>query len=134
MRRPPFPSNKKENCVTKAFLKENSLLLWAKIPLALALVCLLAACGNNKPFNSTAWQQGDLRTRGRMAEDLVKRKVLVGQPADGVQRLLGPPDKAYPSVLVYNMDLGWPFKDPVHYGFVVHLDADRKVHETRIMD
>jgi hypothetical protein len=118
----------------KAFHKENSLFLWAKIPLALALVSLLAACGNNKPFDSTAWQQGDLRTRGRMAEDIIKRKVLIGQPADGLQRLLGPPDKVYASALVYNMDLGWPFKDPSHYGLVVHLDADRKVRETRIMD
>ncbi len=102
--------------------------------LALGLVCLLTACGNNKPFDAALWQQGNLRVRGSMAEDLVKRKVLVGQPADEAQRLLGRPEKQYPSALVYKIDLGWPFKDPSRYGFIVHLDANRNVRELQITD
>ncbi len=117
----------------KASLKENSLILRTKTLLAIVLVCLVAACGNNKSFDSTAWQQGNLRIRGSMAEDLVKRKVLVGCTADEVQRLLGRPDKDYASALVYKIDLGWPFKDPSHYGFIVHLD-DRNVREAQITD
>jgi hypothetical protein len=101
--------------------------------LAMAVVCL-AACGNNRSFDSVAWLKGDLRTRGRMCEDLVKRKILIGQTADEAQRLLGQPDKDYVSVLSYKIDLGWPFKDPKHYGLHVHLDENRIVCEVRIVD
>lgn len=102
--------------------------------LVMALVSWLAACGNNKLFNSAAWLKGDMRARGRMCEDLVKRKSLIGQPADEAQRLLGQPDKHYASALSYKIDLGWPFKDPKHYGLLVHLDEKRNVREVRIVD
>ncbi|MCM3901838.1 MAG: hypothetical protein ND866_09045 [Pyrinomonadaceae bacterium] len=118
----------------KTFLKETSLILRTKPLLAIALVCVLAACGNHRPFDSAAWHQGNLRVRGSMAEDLIKRKVLVGRPADDAQRLLGRPDKDYTSALVYKIDMGMPFKDPSRYAFVVHLDADRNVREVQITD
>ena len=118
----------------KAFLKEHSLILRTKALLVIAIVCLLAGCGNDRSFNSTAWQQGNLRVRGSMADDLVKRKVLVGRPVDDVQRLLGRPDKDYGSALEYKIDLGWPFKDPSHCAFIVHLDANRNVREAQITD
>lgn len=102
--------------------------------LVMALVSLLAACGNNKSFDSAAWLKGDLRARGRMCEDLVQRKILIGQSADEAQRLLGPPDNEYPGALSYKIDLGWPFKDPKHYGLQVHLDENRNVREVRIVD
>lgn len=102
--------------------------------LALALVCLLAACGNDKSFDATAWQQGDARTRGSMAEDLVDREILLGRSAGTVEQLLGPADKDYAGALVYKIDLGWPFKDPSHYALNVYLDADRKVREAQIVD
>ncbi|MBI1761044.1 MAG: hypothetical protein HYR56_06360 [Acidobacteria bacterium] len=102
--------------------------------LALILVGWLAACGNNKMFDSAAWLQGNLRARGRMCEDLVQRKLLLGQPVAEAHRLLGPPNKDYGSVLSYNIDLGWPFKDPIHYGLQVRLDQDRKVREVKIVD
>ena len=118
----------------RAALTKPSLIGGTKPLLAIALVCLLAACGNNKSFDATAWQQGDPRKRGSMAEDLVKRKLLLGRPAEEVQRLLGRPDKDHVSALVYNIDLGWVFKDPSHYGFIVHLDANRNVREAKIVD
>jgi hypothetical protein len=97
-------------------------------------VFLLAACGNNRPFDSAAWLKGDLRARGRMCEDLVERKLLIGQTATEAQHLLGSPDKDYGSVLSYHIDLGWPFKDPVHYGLQVHFDETRRVCEVKIVD
>jgi hypothetical protein len=99
-----------------------------------ASLVLVVSCGNNKSFDSSAWLKADMRERGRMCEDLVKRKVLVGQSDDEARRLLGQPDKDYGSVLSYNVDLGWPMKDPKHYGLLVHLDQDRKVREVRIVD
>jgi|SRR6185503_5038889 hypothetical protein len=99
-----------------------------------ALVCLLAACGNNKSFDSAAWLKADLRARGRMCEDLVDRRILIGQTASEAKRLLGEPDNTFPSILTYKIDLGWPLKDPIHYGLQVHLDADRNVREVKIVD
>jgi len=102
--------------------------------LAIVFVCILAACGNDRSFDSAVWQQGDRRVRGSMAENLIKRKVLIGQSEDKVQRLLGRPEKNYASALVYNIAMGMPFKDPSRYAFVVHLDADRNVREVQITD
>ncbi len=102
--------------------------------LAIVFVCLLVACGNDRLFDSAVWQQGDLRIRGSMAEDIIKRKVLVGQPADDVQRLLGRPEKEYAGALVYKIDMGMPFKDSSRYALVIHLDANRNVREVRITD
>lgn len=69
-----------------------------------------------------------------MSEDLVKRRILIGQTADEAQRLLGRPDTTYPQALSYNIDMGLPFKDPSHNGLQVHLDEERKVREVRIVD
>jgi uncharacterized lipoprotein YehR (DUF1307 family) len=102
--------------------------------LVVVLVCSLAACGNNKPFDSAAWLKGDMRARGRMCEDLVKRKMLIGQTAEEAQRLLGKPDKDYGSTLSYKIDLGWPFKDAKHYGLLVYLNENRNVHGVQIVD
>ena len=102
--------------------------------LVMTLVLLLAACGNDKSFDSAAWLKGDMRARGRMCDDLVKRKILIGQTADEAQRLLGQPDKAYATALSYKIDLGWLFKDPKHYGLLVYLDEKRIVREVKIVD
>ena len=99
-----------------------------------AWVCVFAACGNSESFDSAAWLKGDMRARGRMCDDLVKRRILIGQPVDEAQRLLGKPDESYASVLSYRIDLGWPLKDPKHYGLQVHLDANRNVREVKIVD
>ncbi len=116
--------------------KQNSQRATTTIALLLVIVLVswLAACGNNKSFDSAAWLKGDQRARGRMCEDLVKRKILIGQPAAETQRLLGQPDTNYVSVLSYNIDLGWPFKDAKHCGLQVHLDENRKVREVKIVD
>ena len=97
-------------------------------------VSFLAACGNNKSFDSEAWMKADRRERGRMSEDLVKRKILIGKTVDEAKRVLGQPDKDYVAALEYRIDLGWPMKDPIHYGLQVHLDQDRKVREVKIVD
>ncbi len=67
--------------------------------------------GNDAGFDSNAWLNGDARTRGRMAEDLVARKLLVGLSAEEVERQLGHPKKNYGRAVEYHIDLGWPFKN-----------------------
>ena len=110
-------------------MNTKTALLWV-----MALAFLLTACGNDRSFDSVAWLKGDARAPGRMSEDLVRRKILIGQTADEAQRLLGPPDTDYGSALSYKIDLGWLFKDPTHYGLQVHLDGNRNVREVRIVD
>jgi hypothetical protein len=72
------------------------------------------------------WLKGGMRAHGWMCDDLVKRKILIGQTADETQRLPGQPDQTYASALSYKIDLGWPLKDPKHYGPY----ARRKAHCT----
>jgi hypothetical protein len=102
--------------------------------LIVLLSSLLVACGNNRPFDSAAWLQGDARARGRMCEDLANSKVLLGKSVAEAKRLLGPPDIDWGRALQYKIDLGWAFKDPKHYGLQVHLDENRNVREVRIVD
>jgi hypothetical protein len=102
--------------------------------LAILSASLLEACGNNRSFESEQWLNGDRRARGRMSEDLVNRKILIGQTIDEAQRLLGQPDKDYTVVLSYNVDFGWPFKNPEHCGLQLHLDENRRVREVKIVD
>ena len=95
---------------------------------------LFAACGNSQKFDEVAWRQGDARERGRMAEDPVKGRILIGKSADDTQRLLGIADIDYGPALSYKIDLGWPLKDPKHYGLLIYLDSNRKVTEAKIAD
>ena len=97
-------------------------------------VLLSVACGNSRTFDSGAWLKGGARERGRMSEDLVKRKVLVGKTAEETEKLLGRADTDYGRALSYKIDLGYPFKDPKHYGLIVDLDANQIVREARIVD
>ena len=102
--------------------------------LLLAIVLVLPACGNNRSFDGAAWRSGDARARGRMSEDLVNGRILIGKSSQEAQRVLGPPDTDYGPVLAYRIDLGWAFKDPIHYGLQVHLDERRNVREVKIVD
>lgn len=72
--------------------------------------------------------------RGRMSQDLVDSKTLLGKSVDEARTVLGQPDFTYPSALQYKIDLGWAFKDPEHYGLQVHLDEKRLVREVKIVD
>jgi hypothetical protein len=101
--------------------------------LIVVLVSLLASCGNNESFESSAWLKGDMRARDRMCEDLVKSEILIGQTAHEAQRLLGEPDKDYDRALSYKIDLGWSLKDPKHYGLLVHLDGNAMCAKCRLL-
>ena len=110
-------------------------------PLKLVLIAgsvlsylLLSGCGNHKAFDSAAWLKADARERGRMSQHLVDSKLLVGRSLDEAKQMLGEPQKDWGRVLQYHIDLGWPLKDPQHYGLQLHLNANRTVHEVKIVD
>jgi hypothetical protein len=102
--------------------------------LVLVSIVLTTACGNNRQFDSAVWMKSDARARGRMSQDLVNRKVLLGKSVDEVKAVLGQPDFTYPSALQYKIDLGWAFKASYRYGLQVHLDEKRFVREVKIVD
>ena len=102
--------------------------------LLLASTFLTTACGNNHRFDSAVWMKSDARARGRMSQDLVDRKVLLGKSVDEAKAVLGQPDFTYPSALQYKIDLGWAFKESHRYGLQVHLDEKRFVREVKIVD
>jgi hypothetical protein len=103
--------------------------------LILTIAVTFAACDNCRTFSSTAWLKADMRERGRMCEDLIKSRVLIGQAADEALRVLGQPDTVYPTALIYRIDMGMPFKDdPKHTALQVHLDEKRTVREVKIVD
>jgi hypothetical protein len=101
--------------------------------LAIGLLLWVVACGNSKPFNSSAWLKSDLRERGRMTESLVKSKALIGKSADEVQQMLGKADTNYGQALSYNIDMGVPFRTK-HEGLLVYVDGNRRVTEVKIVD
>jgi hypothetical protein len=102
--------------------------------IALLIGLVLLGCGNNKRFNSDVWLKADMRERGRMSENLVKGKTLIGKSNDETRRLLGEPEKDWGRVIQYNIDMGLPLKDPKHTGLQVHLDENHYVREVRIVD
>jgi hypothetical protein len=103
------------------------------LPLLIA-VLLASGCGNNRRFDSNTWLKSDARERGRMSEDLVNSRILIGKTIEEARQVLGEPDFTYPSAFQYKIDLGWLFKDPSHYGLQVHLDERRLVREVKIVD
>jgi len=118
------------------FFKTNSRLRppGAMALFVMGLVLVATACGNNRPFDSAAWLKADARARGRMSENLVNSKILIGKTSEEAKQVLGQPDFTYPTALQYKIDLGWAFKDPNTYGLQVHFDDRRLVREVKIVD
>lgn len=88
---------------------------------------------NNETFDSGVWIGATPRERGRMAQDLVDGRFLVGQSRETVHQTLGMPEKNWGRVIQYRIDLGWPIKDPTSYGLQVHFDGD-VVRQVKIVD
>lgn len=58
-----------------------------------------------KPFDETAWKNGDARARGEMVNDLLDSPVLVNKSIEEVQKILGKGD-IRDGVLYYPIELG----------------------------
>jgi hypothetical protein len=58
-------------------------------------------------FSSEQWLNGNLRTRGRMASDLVASGMLRKKSRQQVLDLLGPADQTQGGTLLYCVDRGW---------------------------
>ena len=94
----------------------------------------LVGFGNNSTFDSAAWLAGNARGRGRMAQHLVDGGALIGRSAAESRHVLGAPDKDWGKIHQYQIDLGWPIKDPKTYGLQVHFNSNKTVREVKIVD
>ncbi len=95
---------------------------------------LLTSCQNSGgkiPFEKEKWEQADLRTRGKMVDDLLRQNLLVGKTKREVKNLLGEPDYEEDFNLSYKVDLGKMYT----YDLLIRLDsASRKVTEILLDD
>jgi hypothetical protein len=90
--------------------------------------------GNDAKFSSEAWLAADVRGRGRMAHDLIDGGSLLGKCPSEVRSTLGAPDRDWGKVYQYQINLGWPVKNPMSYGLQVRFDDDRTVRLVKIVD
>ena len=94
------------------------LLALAKIAALVVLICLFVFDkAPSKPFDPERWSE-DVQHRFHMADDLVKRKYLLGKDTAQVKALLGQPDRPEyrPGTFVYHMGTG-------HAGFGVSFHS-----------
>ena len=56
-------------------------------------------------FNPTSWKNGDQDLRGRMINDIVDSKVLLGYDMFEVRGLLGPPSEQGKSMMTYSVNM-----------------------------
>lgn len=52
---------------------------------------LLMACAKNEPFQAAAWKHTSEMDRHVFVDDLVERQLLIGETAEEVKEMLGPP-------------------------------------------
>lgn len=83
-----------------------------KIILLLQVV-FLAACitdlkSNNLAFDAEKWKSGDMRTKGRMANNLQKSDMLIGKTKTEIEKLLGKDETSNsPNSWEYQIDFGY---------------------------
>jgi len=101
--------------------------------IVLLLCCLMIlSCkdfhANNLEFNSKEWQENDLRLRGRMHSDLLRRNLLTGKTKEEVIQILGNPDEEYENTVKYGIDLGSIFERRlIKYFIFVTFDEQTKI-------
>jgi hypothetical protein len=102
----------------------------------LVALCFLTGCGKapHIPFDSAQWADADLRTRGRMVDDLLRRELLLGKTRNEVIQLLGEPDfdsTEELTYLSYQVDIGHAY---VYDMMIVFDPATRKSKEVLLDD
>lgn len=89
---------------------------------------VLGSCRNsdNIPFEKEKWKQTDLRTRGRMVDNLLKQNLLIGKTKNEVTDLLGEPDDEnnaeQPFYISYRVDLDHIYM----YDMIILIDSSSR--------
>lgn len=84
-----------------------------QIKLTLILTLIMLSCGTNNQsgkndleFNSETWKSGDMRTKGKMTDNILNDSLLIGKTKTEVIKILGEPDQQTESRLHYTVDPG----------------------------
>jgi hypothetical protein len=102
---------------------------------AALLLLLLLGCGDPKhvPFDALQWANADLRTRGRMVDDLLRRELLLGKNRNEVIQLLGEPDSDSAEELIclsYQVDIGHAYT----YDMMIVFDPATRQSKEVLLD
>lgn len=111
--------------------------------LTLILTLTMLSCGtniqsdkNDLEFDSKKWKSGDMRTKGKMTDNLVNDSLLIGKTKGEVLNMLGEPDQQTESRFHYIFDPGIEYmSEPWTYWLSVDIDTTSgKVDEVWIAD
>lgn len=90
------------------------------------LSLIIISCDNNEftpvSFEHHAWKSGDHELRGKMAHDLLEKKILIGKTREEVIDMLGSPDEETSHFVAYFMNFGDYFGPP----HLVHIEFDNR--------
>ena len=87
------------------------------------------------PFVQQVWLQEDLRTRGKMANDLIASNRLHGMTRAEVLALLGTSRSSSTDSLAYAVDIGMTFgSDSWTYELVIEFDKSDRVRNCYLHD
>jgi hypothetical protein len=108
----------------------------------LILTITVLSCGtinksdNDLDFDSKKWKSGDIRTKGKMTDNLLNDSLLIGKTKDEILEMLGEPDQRTASRLHYTVDPGIEYmNESWTYWFSVEIDTTSgKVDEVWIAD
>ena len=91
---------------------------------------------NNLEFDSEKWKSGDMRTKGKMTDYLLKDSILIGMSKNEILEILDEPDQQTISRLHYTVDPGIKYmNEPWIYWLTVMIDTTSgKVIEVWIAD
>lgn len=91
---------------------------------------------NDLPFDSELWKTGDLRTKGKMTDNILNDSLLIGKTKTEILDLLGEPDQQTETRLHYTVDPGIKYMgEPWTYWLSVEMDSlSGKVKGVWLMD
>jgi len=111
--------------------------------LTIIMSLTILSCGTNNDsnnndleFKSENWKSGDMRTKGKMTENILNDSLLIGKTKAEVLEMLGEPDQQTTSRLHYTVDPGIEYmNEPWTYWLTVDFDTtNQKVKDVWLAD
>ena len=94
-------------------------------------LAVATACGH--PFDAGRWREGDALVRGRMADEIISSRILVGKTHSEVVNLLGQAEYDAPSQLSYTIDLRTKASDPAYLrDLIVRFDEHGEAQDSYV--
>ena len=111
--------------IRRAYQPYWSLFQLMAITLSLTILsCINTHDKNGLQFDSEKWKSGDMRTKGKMTDHILKDSLLIGKSKADILKMLGEPDQQTASILHYTVDPGIKYmNEPWTYWLSVNIDT-----------